>query len=395
MFQNDISVKKVSDLLEKRRILLCVTGSIAAVETVKLARALRRYGATVKAELTQAAKMFITPLALEWATGEVVVSEFSGRAEHVVDADLVLVAPATLNTVNKVALGLADNVVTTSIASAWGQKTPIVFIPAMHESLFSNPLFQKNGEYLKQQKNIFFLEPKFEERKAKFLEPDLIVAHVAHILNQNSKLSKKKILITAGPTRGPIDSVRFLSNFSTGELGVRLARELFYRGTSPTLIYGPGQTVPDSFYNVIHVQTPQQMMAAVQGELSTSSYDAVIYSAAVLDDVPDHVYEGKLSSLEPLEVTFTKTPKIIREIKTTALKIGFKLEWKKSRAELLKIGMQALETLGLEMVVVNNLSQIDLEHHPALILDRKTHVYEAKTKQDIIHRIIEILNGYI
>src|SRR3989338_5030888 len=349
---SDLAVQIKSGVLSEKRIALCVTGSIAAVETVKLARELRRYGASVFATLTPSAEKFITPLALQWATQQKVVTHLSGGEGHFTHEDLFLVPPATLHTINKMVLGLADNPVTTTLASAWGQGIPIVFVPTMHDSLAQNPVLKKNISFLKKEKNIYFIEPIHEESKEKFADPETIVSEVSHILAQGS-LRYKKILITAGPTRGPIDPVRYISNFSTGELGIRLAHELYIRGAEPTLVYGPGSVKPHCFYPVILVTTPQEMLEAVTSQLQYQKVHAAIFSAAVLDHVPSQVYDIKLSSAQALDIQFVQTPKIIREVdKVTRhsceniskglFKIGFKLEWKRSEEELMNLGMKAL-----------------------------------------------------
>jgi phosphopantothenoylcysteine decarboxylase / phosphopantothenate---cysteine ligase len=316
----DTSVQIKSQLLKGKRIALCVTGGIAACETVKLARELRRYSADVVVYMTEGAKQFITLLSLEWAAQNKVVSELSSSAEHIVDADLVLVAPATLNTINKIAQGFADSTVTTTVASAWGQGLPIVIVPTMHQSLSSHPVYQESIARLKKEKNFTFIEPKAEEGKDKFPKIETIVSEVCHFVIQSAKreesqgLVGKNILITAGPTQGPIDPVRFISNFSTGSLGVELAKKIYENGANPTLIYGPGQAKPHAFYPVVNVKTPQEMLDAVETEVTYKKYDAAIFAAAVLDHVPTQVVNKKLPSQAELKVDFKKTPKIIREI---------------------------------------------------------------------------------
>lgn len=396
---SDLSVKIKSDLLRGKKIGLCVTGSIGAVECVKLGRELRRFGAEIDAYMTPSAQKFITPASLEWATAGKVITDFTPTAEHIVQADLVLVAPATLHTINKIALGFADNVVTTTIASAWGQRLPIVFVPAMHESLSKNPVLEKNLAWLKQDPNLFFLEPKWEEGKAKFLDIETIVSFVSHRLHQKDKLSGKKIVITAGPTRGPIDPVRFISNYSSGELGVRLAHELYMRGANPILVYGPGEVKPHDFYRVVKVNTPQEMQESVLSELRQKEKEvsAVIFAAAVLDHVPSEVAQHKLSSSEPLQIDFKRTEKIIRVVdgalsdKKRLFKIGFKLEWQKTESQLQEIGINALETMNVQAVVVNDLSQMGGQKHPGFIFRRCHPDLRVETKSDIIRGIIQIL----
>lgn len=400
---SDQSVQLKFNTLHGKTIALCVTGGIASIETIKLVREIRRYGGKVKAFMTQDAQHFITPLSLEWATCEKVITDLSGEAEHIVECDLVLAAPATLNTINKVAVGLADNVVTTTIASAWGRKIPIVFVPTMHDSLFENPVLQKNISFLKDQSHMVWISPKKEEGKEKFPNVETIVSEISHIL-ATGPLKNKKILITGGPTQGPIDPVRYLTNFSTGELSVRLAHELYIRGAKPTLIYGPGKFPPHKFYTVISVTTPDQMLEATLSELQYQKYHAAIFSAAVLDHVPDKIVDTKLSSSEPLQVNFVQTPKIIREVdKVTRqscenisrglYKIGFKLEWKKTRDELISIGISALENMNVNIVVVNDLSKISKSDHEAIILSRDGQAVETNSKKEIIQTLIQKLSN--
>lgn len=401
--KNDLSVEIKFHTLEGKKIALCVSGGIAAIEAVKLSREIRRYSGKVQAFMTQEAQKFITPLALEWATCQKVITDLSGEAQHIVDCDLVLVAPATLNTINKTTLGLADNVVTTTIACAWGKNIPIVFVPTMHDSLFDNPVLQKNMAFLKEQKKLFFISPKKEEGKEKFPNIETIVSEISHLLSE-SRLKGKRILVTGGPTQAAIDPVRHVANFSSGELSVRLAHELYIRGANPTLIYGPGKVVPHEFYPVLSVTTPQEMLEAVESSVQYQKYYAAIFAAAVLDHVPAKGADIKLSSSKPLKIDFVQTPKIIREVdKFTSrscenlskglYKIGFKLEWKKTKEELIQCGTLALETMNVKTVVVNDLSRVEDKIHPALILDRDSTMIEVSTKKEIIKALIHKLEG--
>jgi phosphopantothenoylcysteine decarboxylase / phosphopantothenate---cysteine ligase len=173
----DLQVERIDDSLDGKSIALCVSGGIAAIETPKIARHLRRYGAEVRAYATPNALKFIGEASLEWATGKTVVSELSGLAEHICLEDLVLVAPATLNTVNKLLLGIADNVVTSLIASALGNKKPIYIAPTMHESLYENPFFQENLKRVDKY-GIKLIEPRFSEKKAKIASTRSIIDEI-------------------------------------------------------------------------------------------------------------------------------------------------------------------------------------------------------------------------
>ena len=170
----DLKVERIGNYLAGKSIALCVTGGIAAIETPKLARHLRRYGADVKAYVTPSVYDFVGKSALEWGTEQEVLDRLTGRAEHIAHHDAVLVAPATLNTINKVMVGIADNAVTTLVASALGQNTLVYFVPTMHESLYNNPFFKKNmAEALKY--GIRVIEPRLSEGKAKMPRIEKIV----------------------------------------------------------------------------------------------------------------------------------------------------------------------------------------------------------------------------
>lgn len=173
----DLKVDEVSNYFQGKKIALCITGGIAAIETPKIARHLRRYGAEVKAYATRNALKFIGETSLEWATEKKVLVELTGLAEHICLEDLVLVAPATMNTINKIMLGIADNNVTSLIASALGSKIPVYLAPTMHLSLYQNPFFQEN---LKKAKDygLYIIEPRFSEGKAKIPRTNNLIEEI-------------------------------------------------------------------------------------------------------------------------------------------------------------------------------------------------------------------------
>ncbi|MDF1824094.1 MAG: flavoprotein [Verrucomicrobiales bacterium] len=173
---DDLQVESVGDRLEGKTVALCVTGGIASVESVKLIRHFRREGAEVNVFATPEALKFIGKAALEWAAAKPVITELSGLAEHICTQDIVVIAPATINTVNAIAAGIAGNVVTTLVASALGQKTPVLIAATGHHSLYENPIFQRNLKELpKVAPAITFIPPKMEEGKAKLPELKQIV----------------------------------------------------------------------------------------------------------------------------------------------------------------------------------------------------------------------------
>jgi len=173
----DTQVDIISKDLKNISVALCVTGGIAAIESPKIARHLRRYGASVKAYVTKEALEFIGEKSLVWGTTNQIVKELSGKSEHICLEDIVLVAPATLNTTNKIFAGIADNPVTALVASALGKKIPVYLVPAMHDSLYNNPLFQKNIQNAEEY-GITIIGPRISEGKAKLPKQDEIVKRI-------------------------------------------------------------------------------------------------------------------------------------------------------------------------------------------------------------------------
>jgi len=182
----DLQVEVLGDCLKGKRIGLCISGGIAAIETPKIARHLRRYGAEVTAYVTPNALKFIGETSLEWATEKQIVKELSGKAEHICLEDFLIVAPATMNTINKIFAGMGDNSVTTLVASALGKKVPVYLAPSMHDSLYKNPFLQENlkkaGEY-----GMNIIEPRFSEGKAKIASTSSIVSEVIKYFKDKEK----------------------------------------------------------------------------------------------------------------------------------------------------------------------------------------------------------------
>lgn len=382
----DTSVALLGTHLDGRRICLCVTGGIASIETPKLVRMLRRYGAIVSVVLSQDALQFITPQSLQWASGYPVVTQLSGSAEHLDDTDMILVAPATLNTISKCALGIADTVVTARLAGTLAT-TPIVFCPTMHESMWQNPLLQQHiGEL--EQLGVTIISPRFGEGKAKM--PYLDTICYAVIRRFSTSLTGKRVLVTAGPTRGSIDDVRFITNRSSGTLGVLIAQELWLRGADVTLIYGPGKAVPPPFLNVIPVETAGEMLHKTLEALETK-HDAAIFTAAVLDFAPADAVKGKLPTKE-LTVTLVPTPKIIREVhcRHPALPlVGFKLEAGMTIDALLEKAWKEMDAQGSCLLVANRLEDIGDGFHRAFILDHSGILHRPQTKGELSYCLVK------
>ncbi|MEA2055689.1 MAG: bifunctional phosphopantothenoylcysteine decarboxylase/phosphopantothenate--cysteine ligase CoaBC, partial [Candidatus Thermoplasmatota archaeon] len=224
-----------SSRLSNKKIVLGITGSIAAVECIKIVRELIRHGAEVIPVMTHAATKIIHPDALWFATGEKPIIQLTGKTEHVFycgrvkdPVDLLLISPCTANTISKIAHGIDDTAVTTFATTAIGSGVPILIVPAMHISMYDHKIIQENIEKCKRV-GIKFIEPKIIENKAKLAETDEIVDHVLKTMGNND-LSGKKILVIGGATAEAIDDVRVITNKSSGKTALLLAKNAFCRG---------------------------------------------------------------------------------------------------------------------------------------------------------------------
>ncbi len=309
--------------LKGKRIVLCITGSVAAVQSPEIARALMRRGADVFAVMSPMAGKIIHPYLMEWATGNEVITELTGKIEHValvgehsLRVDLVLVAPATANTISKIACGIDDTTVTSVASTAFGSNCPMIIVPAMHESMYNHPILTKNIKELKAL-GVEFVGPRVEEGKAKIAKTKEIVNAVIHKLVSGQDFSGLKVLITAGATVEHIDPVRVVTNRSSGKMGVAITEEALSRGAEVTLVYGTGTEAPPSGAHLLTVETTEQMYDAVVSELKSKRYDVVIAVAAAADWTPEKQYSYKVSShdLHSLELKLKPTAKIIDSVK--------------------------------------------------------------------------------
>ncbi len=380
----------MSRRLEGRRIVLCITGSVAAMEAPRLARELMRHGADVNVVMSNAACKLIGPDLMEWATGNPVITELTGRLEHVElagdwegKADLVLVYPATANTISKIAHGVDDTPVTTVVSTALGSGIPVLVAPAMHHSMYRNPFVAESLRRLSEG-GVRVIQPRIEEGKAKVASVDEAVEEVLRELSPRD-YGGVRAIVTAGPTVECIDSVRVVTNMSSGMMGIELAKELYRRGAEVKLIYGPGTVQPPSWIETIRVMSAQDMLQAVRSELSSREYSLFIGAAAVSDYAPEETLPGKLSTREVRELTLklVQTPKIleaVREASSSIRIVAFKAEFGVSRDVLVERARRKLRELGAEMVVANDLAKpgagFRSETNQAIIVDKTGAVVE-------------------
>lgn len=332
--------------LEGKTIVLGVTGSIAAVETVRLAHELRRRGAAVQAVMTAAACGIVHPDALTYATGREAIVRCTGMVEHVLycgeggQADLLLVAPCTANTIGKIACGIDDTPVTTFATTALGRGMPVVVAPAMHESMYRHQGVAANLERLRAW-GIDIVPPRIEEGRAKIAGIEEIVLHAERALS-GRPLAGKRVLITSGACAEAVDDVRVLTTRSTGQMGRTLALEAFRLGAEVTVVHaGRFPCVRN-----VHAETAGEMMEAAIEEAPAA--DIYISAAAISDFLPERA-EGKIPSGAGRTIRLEPLPKVLDAVLDvfTGTAVAFKLGWdEEARA-------RSMLASGVAMVVTN------------------------------------------
>ncbi|HKC79328.1 MAG TPA: bifunctional phosphopantothenoylcysteine decarboxylase/phosphopantothenate--cysteine ligase CoaBC [Nitrosopumilaceae archaeon] len=344
-----------------KKIVLCISGSVAAYKAIELARLLMRHGADVICVASKAATNLIKPSYFKWATGNEVITQLTGDLEHIKVADykqsdLIVVYPCTANTLGKLANGIDDTPISTVLSVGLGSKIPIVIALAMHEAMYENPAVIKNIEFLK--KKVDFIAPNFVEGKAKAAEPEEMLDFVLKKLGSSSILRGKKILMTAGPTIEYIDPIRIITNQSSGKTGVLLASELVSAGAKITFIYGPGTEAIPKGAKVIRVETSQEMLNAVRKEMK-QKFDIVILTAAVSDYTLEKPSKIKIKSdHEKIVLKLKRVPKIINQIKKIqrdVFLVGFKAETNILKEKLINIARKKLKESNADLIVANDI----------------------------------------
>ncbi len=387
---------KRSRKLEGKKIVLGVTGSIAAVECVKLARELARRGADVTAVMSEAARKIIHPYALEFATGKKVITKITGSIEHVEllgvdgDADLYLIAPATANTISKIALGVDDTPVTTFATTALGSGRPIIIVPAMHEAMMKNKAVLENIQKLINM-GVEFVQPKVEEGKAKFPDINTICLHVEREL-YSKDMQGRRVVVTSGPTYEQLDPIRFISNRSSGRMGFEIALEMWRRGADVTLITSKPSGITLPMFREVRVWSVKDMMNVVLREIEKGC-DLFVSAAAASDFIVD-MEAKKIKTAPTLDLKLKEAPKIIKEVRKIydGQIIGFKAETGVSDDELRRIASEKMESDRLTMVVANDVMErgMGTEDTRVLILTPRREEWVEGLKPDVAERIASI-----
>jgi phosphopantothenoylcysteine decarboxylase/phosphopantothenate--cysteine ligase len=385
---DDIRESK-SNRLSGKKIVLGVTGSIAAVETIKLARELIRHGAEIIPVMTPSATKIIHPDILWFATGNKPIVELSGAAEHVSfcgrvkdPADLLLICPCTANTISKIAHGIDDTSVTTFATTAIGSNIPILIVPAMHLSMYDHKIIQENIRKCKTVK-IKFIEPNIEKNKAKMPNIDEIAANVI-CLTGKQNLIKKRILIIGGPTAEYIDDLRIITNRSSGKTAVELAKNAFYQGANVQLWYGRGfEPVPEWIKKTDYTSLNDLLKLTKTKKLN--QFDIIIICAALSDYITKK-QKGKIpSGKDKLVLDMHPAPKIISILRKKAPKakiVGFKVEEKKDK--LKEKSMNLLKDNKLDFVVGNTISGFSSDENEIWIFNKKEKSINKKGKKEIL-----------
>ena len=366
MAVRDTDVERQGNALAGRHVLLGVTGGIAAVDTVRIARELRRQGATITVVMTKAAQRIITPLAVRWATQGEVITDWDGDMEVLNQVDGVLVVPTTRDTLASYLHGLQNGPLLMALSVARSRGSPIMMIPSMHIDLANDPITDELVERARNQ-GIVIQWGKEEEGKRKTPDHVHTVASFCHLMNA-SKANRKSIVITLGATKSAIDDVRFVQNYSSGATGFTLADDLHRHGHDVTCVAGV-TTVPVPTWLPLVITTPQpDAMLNELMALSNDNIDAWIHAAAVLDYVVKAPAEGKIASQQgSLNVELIESQKHILALQERckeAVRIGFKLESGVKQKDLIYRATAQIEKAGMTAVVANRLEDLQDESKP-------------------------------
>ncbi len=351
-------------MLKGKTVLLGITGGIAAYKAAALASALVKQHAAVEVVMTKNAAEFITPLTFEQLTGRRTMVDtfdrnFSHQVEHISLAertDLVIIAPATANVCAKLAHGLADDMLTTTVLAC---KCPKLIAPAMNTNMYENPVTQDNLSLLRKY-GWDVIEPASGRLacgavgKGKLPEPEDLLQHILRYLALPHDLTGKRVLVTAGPTQESLDPVRYLTNHSTGKMGYAIAKMAMLRGADVTLVSGPTAIAPPPFVKVLPVQSAQDMFEAVAAHASHS--DFIFKAAAVADYTPAAYQDNKMKKKDgDLSIPLKRTQDILAYLGAHRIPgqviCGFSMETQ----DMVKNSQEKLKKKNVDMICANNL----------------------------------------
>jgi phosphopantothenoylcysteine decarboxylase/phosphopantothenate--cysteine ligase len=353
-------------MLKDKTIILGVTGSIAAYKTATIAHTLKKQGADVNVIMTKNATEIITPLTFERLTDNKCITEtFDKNVQYEVKhislaqkADAVLIAPATANIIGKLANGIADDMLSTTVMAC---RCPVYISPAMNTAMYENPITQANIAKLKRY-GYHFIEPAVgllacgDTGVGKMPEPDVICEYMYRELSRSKDMLGKRVLVTAGATCEPIDPVRYITNHSTGKMGFAIAKAAMLRGAEVTLIAAHTEIEPPMFVNVVRVGSAAEMFDAVKAHFDKS--DIVIKAAAVADYTPATVADNKIKKSDgDMTISLKRTTDILKylgENKKHQFLCGFSMETE----NMLENSVKKLKSKNVDMIAANSLKQV-------------------------------------
>ncbi|RKD34359.1 bifunctional phosphopantothenoylcysteine decarboxylase/phosphopantothenate--cysteine ligase CoaBC [Thermohalobacter berrensis] len=397
-------------MLHNKNIVMGVTGGIAAYKAVDVVSRLKKLNANIDIIMTESAAKFVTPLTFQTLSQNKVTVDMFERprnwdVEHISlakKADIFLIAPATANIIGKVANGIADDMLSTTIMAT---KSKVVFAPAMNTNMYNNPIFKSNMEKLKGLGYEFIKTGSGrlacgDYGEGKMAEPEEIVEYVVNKF-ANNDLKGKKVVVTAGPTIEPLDLVRYLTNYSSGKMGYLLAEEAKQRGADVILISGPTNTNPPCGIKFVEVKTTNEMFNAVGKYFNDC--DVLIKAAAPLDYRPVNVQDKKIKKdKDQINIQFIKNPDILAHFgnkKKNQIVVGFAAE----SEQVIQYAQEKLNKKNLDLIIANDISKKDAgfraDTNIVSIIDRKSRIeeYPKMTKKElskiIIDKIISILKS--
>jgi phosphopantothenoylcysteine decarboxylase/phosphopantothenate--cysteine ligase len=395
-------------MLSDKKIIVGVTGGIAAYKTCEIVRRLKKLGSEVIVIMTKSAQKFVTPLTFETLSeNEVVTETFPEKklvgVRHVSLAqwaDLILIAPATANIIGKIRGGIADDILSTVVIST---KSPVMMAPSMNVNMWENPVFQENLQYLKDKGNIF-MEPETGllacgSGKGRLPEPETIVQEVVRFLTGKKDLEGRSILVTAGRTREHLDPVRYLSNRSSGKMGYAMAEVAKRRGAKVTLICGPTNLPPPAGVEFISIESAKEMHSAVKSRFAKT--DALIMAAAVSDFVPTVIPQNKIKRKEG-EILLKLQPSvdILKEMgkrKKKQIMVGFSLETE----DEIKNSKRKLKEKNLDLIVVNNPNVpgagFEVDTNQVIIIDKtgRTEKLPLLPKKEVAEKVLDRVSSLL
>lgn len=398
-----------STILSGKKIALCITGSVGAVESVSLARSLMRDGAEVFTVMTQAAQDLIGEQLLHWATGNPVIKTLTGETEHISLAglhenacDLVIVFPTTANTISKIATGIDDTTVTTVVTTAIGSNIPVVIVPAMHNCMYSHPIVQKNLDILKEI-GLHIISPRIEEGKAKVATSQNVASYCVSLLSQSETLKGKSVLITAGSSREYIDDIRYITNPSSGKMGIALAQAAALSGAEVTLICGKAcknRHIDSNQFQLLFAETVDDFHKTVLDKIDEETFDIFISSAALSDFKVDKQHSGKRSSDSSFCIELLPARKVISSVRDADKNIficGFKAEVVNEEKHLIEKAYGRIEDYGADIMVANAVGKNKIfgsDTTTIHIIDKEKNIetHSNVSKMDAASKIIQFIS---